>query len=516
MLDQATLQQLSQIFAELNHSYTLEVEVTPNHPSREMLMELLNEVASVSPRITLQERLGQSLRWSLLKEGQPTGISMRAVPTGHEFTTLLLAILNADGKGKNLPDPTLRANIAAIKGPVRVRTYVSLTCTNCPDVVQSLNMMTLLHPDMEHETIDGAINQEEANALHLQGVPAVFVGDKLIHSGRGDTSTLIQALTAHYGQNEAAQKPSTPKHYDIIVVGAGPAGSAAAIYSARKGLKVAVLATRVGGQVKDTVGIENLISVPSTTGAQLAQNLAEHMAHYPIDLFEQREVIKASLRGKEKELHTQLGELFTAPAVIIATGASWRKLNVPGEAEHIGRGVAFCPHCDGPFYKGKEVAVVGGGNSGIEAAIDLAGICSKVTVLEFLPELKADEVLQHKVTSLSNVEVRTNQQTLSVQGTGQNVTGIRIKDRSSGNESTITLDGIFVQIGLLPNSDVFAEQLHTEQGQIVVDAHCRTSLPGVYAAGDVSTVPYKQIVVAMGEGAKAALAAFDDRIRTKA
>ena len=302
--------------------------------------------------------------------------------------------------------------------------------------------------------------------------------------------------------------------YKRQVLGGGPAGASAAIYSARKGLRVAIIAEKVGGQVKETVGIENLISVPQTTGAQLADNLRSHINHYPIDLFEDRKIEKAELQGKEKRISVVGGEVFISPSVIIATGASWRKLNVDGETEYIGRGVAFCPHCDGPFYQGKDVAVIGGGNSGIEAAIDLAGICRKVTVFEFADTLKADQVLQEKAQSLPNVEIFTSSQTTKVVGNGDKVTAIRVKDRVSSEERDFPLDGIFVQIGLAANSAPFRDMLETTPiGEIKIDAFCRTTLPGVYAAGDVSNVPYKQIVIAMGEGAKAALSAFDDRIR---
>ena len=324
---------------------------------------------------------------------------------------------------------------------------------------------------------------------------------------------MLRKLEEVYGSRVTGSQDEE-KRYDVIVVGGGPAGSSAAIYSARKGLKVGIVAERIGGQVKETVGIENLISVPSTTGSRLADDLRTHLRHYPIDLFEHRKIEKIELQDKNKLLITNGGERFIAPAVIIATGASWRRLNVPGEVDHIGKGVAFCPHCDGPFYKGKHVAVVGGGNSGIEAAIDLAGICSKVTVLEFLDELKADQVLQEKVLSLPNVEIFKSSQTLEVLGDGTKVTGIRVKDRTNGSERMVPLDGIFVQIGLKANSEIFNDILDTNRaGEIVIDAHCRTSRPGMYAAGDVSSVPYKQIIISMGEGAKAALSAFDDRIR---
>lgn len=344
-------------------------------------------------------------------------------------------------------------------------------------------------------------------------MPSVYADGKLIHVGRGEFGELLEKLEATYGSENTGQE-IPEKKYDVLIVGGGPAGSSAAIYSARKGLKVAIIAERIGGQVKETVGIENLISIPYTTGSQLADNLRTHLQHYPIDLFEHRKVEKMEHTGKEKILSVTGGEKFVAPAIIIATGASWRRLNVPGETDYIGKGVAFCPHCDGPFYKGKHVAVIGGGNSGIEAAIDLAGICSKVTVFEFLEELKADQVLQEKAKSLPNVEILVNSQTTEVVGDKEKVTGIRTKDRTTGNERLFPLDGIFVQIGLAANSSAFKEIVATNRlGEIIIDAHCRTDIPGIYAAGDVSTVPYKQIIISMGEGAKAALSAFEDRIK---
>lgn len=518
MIDQELKDQLKSIFAVLNAEFTFDVTVSAQHESKEELVSLLSDVADSTKKITLQVKDGEGLEFSILKNGTNTNIKFRGVPNGHEFTSLLLAILNADGKGKNLPDETITARVKALKGPIKLTTYVSLTCTNCPDVVQALNAMTTLNPNISHEMVDGAINQQEVDALKLHGVPAVFADGNLIHSGRSDFGELLGKLEAAYGIDESLID-KTEKEYDVLVVGGGPAGSAAAIYSARKGLKVAVLAERIGGQVKDTVSIENLISIPETTGSALADNLRTHMAQYPIDILEHRQVSKVEVIGEEDEkkkktLITVNGERFTAPAIIVASGASWRKLNVPGEAEHIGRGVAFCPHCDGPFYKGKHVAVVGGGNSGIEAAIDLAGICSKVTVLEFLDELKADQVLQEKVKSLPNVEVFTNSQTLQVIGNGEKVSGIEIKDRKTEQVRTIQLDGIFVQIGLAPNSGSFQDIVKTNRpGEIMIDSHCRTNVPGIYAAGDVSTTPFKQIIIAMGEGAKAALSAFDDRIR---
>lgn len=513
MLESALKEQVKDIFAGLDAKYTFDIVVAPQHESREELLGLLEDVADCSGKISCQVAEGEGLSFRLLKNGEDTGIKFRAVPNGHEFTSLLLAVLNSDGKGKNIPDESICKRVAALKGPIHLATYMSLTCTNCPDIIQALNIMAALNGHITHEAVDGSINQAEAERMKVQAVPSVFADGQLLHVGRGEFGELLGKLEKHYGVDENALE-ATERNYDVVVVGGGPAGASAAIYSARKGLKVAVLAERLGGQVKETVGIENLISVPKTTGNELANDLRTHMEHYPIDIFEHRLVEKVEVAGREKILSVTGGDRFIAPALIIATGASWRRLNVEGEAEYIGRGVAFCPHCDGPFYKGKHVAVVGGGNSGIEAAIDLAGICSKVTVLEFLDELKADKVLQDKVRSLSNVEVFTGSQTMRVVGNGEKVTAIRVKDRNTEEERQIELHGIFVQIGLVANSGVFREVVETiRPGEIVIDTHCRTNVPGVYAAGDVTTVPYKQIIISMGEGAKAALAAFEDNIR---
>ena len=488
MLDASLKEQVRSIFSGLKADYMFDMEVAPQHESRGELVELLGEVASCSDRIACRERPGEGLRFSLLRNGEPTGISFRAVPTGHEFSSLLLAVLNADGQGKNFPDRSVCDRVRALNGPIRLTTYVSLT-------------------------VDGAIHQAEVAALNVQGVPSVFADGELLHVGRGDFGELLAKLEARYGI-DAAGIEAVERRFDVVVLGGGPAGVSAAIYSARKGLSVALVAERIGGQVNETVGIENLISVPETTGRELVGRLAEHLGRYPVEVFEHRRASKVEVADGLKSVATATGERFVAPALIVATGARWRRLNVPGEREYTGRGVAFCPHCDGPFYKDRPVAVVGGGNSGVEAAIDLAGICSHVTVLEFMDSLKADVVLQDKLRSLPNVVVFTSVQTTSVEGDGSKVTAVRLKDRASGEERTIPLDGVFVQIGLSANSDLFDDLLERNRaGEIVIDDYCRTGIPGVYAAGDVSTVPYKQIVVAMGEGAKAALSAFDDRVR---
>lgn len=517
MLDTSTLQQVTEIFRNLEADYTFRISYDPQREESQQLIEFLNDFASTSTHLNVEKHEAETgtLKFALLKRGEDTGICFRGIPNGHEFTSLLLAVLNADGKGKNLPDEGIARRIRALQGDIHLQTYVSLTCTNCPDVVQTLNIMALTNPNIHHEMVDGALFQDEVNRLNVQAVPSVFANGKLLHVGRGSLGELLEKLEAIY-QSAPIASDSEPLHreFDVLVLGGGPAGASAAIYSARKGLKVGVIAERIGGQVKETVGIENLISVPHTTGSQLADDLRTHLNHYPIELFENRRVESADLKGKEKQIVVKGGEVFRAPAVIIATGAGWRRLNVSGEAEYIGRGVAFCPHCDGPFYAGKEVAVVGGGNSGIEAAIDLAGICKKVTVIEFLDTLKADHVLQDKARSLPNVEIITSTQTTEVIGDGEKVTGLRLKNRGSGEEQVLTLDGVFVQIGLTANSLPFRDELETSPiGEIKIDAHCRTNLPGVYAAGDVSSVPYKQIIIAMGEGAKAALSAFDDWVR---
>jgi alkyl hydroperoxide reductase subunit F len=513
MLDNELKEQVKSIFAGLQANYVFNISVAPNHASRKELLELLEEVAASSGNITCRIQDGNGLEFSLLKDEKDTGIRFRGIPNGHEFTSLLMAILNSDGKGKNIPDEAICNRVRNLKGNIRLTTYVSLTCTNCPDVVQALNLMAILNDRITHEMVDGSINQAEADALKIQAVPSVFADGQLLHVGKSGFGELLNQLEARYGSIE--EHPETAvKKYDLIVIGGGPAGSSAAIYSARKGLNVAIVAEKIGGQVKETVGIENLISVPYTTGEELALHLRSHIQKYPVDILEHRRVEKIELQGTEKIVQIAGGERLTAPGVIIATGAAWRKLNIPGEAEYIGRGVAFCPHCDGPFYQGKHVAVVGGGNSGIEAAIDLAGICSKVTVFEFLDELKADRVLQETLLKQPNIEFFCTSQTVEIIGNGEKVTAIRVKNCRTNEEQVVELDGVFVQIGLVPNSAAFKETVRTNRyGEIEIDARCRTDQPGIYAAGDVTTVPYKQIIISMGEGAKAALSAFEDSIR---
>ena len=511
-LDQNILNQLQGLFANLKHQYTLLVEHA-GCPKSDELETLARDFASTSPQLSAEVRNTDVLRLSILRDGQPTGISFRAIPGGHEFTSLILAVLNADGQGKNLPEEVFLRRIAALKTPLRLTTYASLSCTNCPEVIQALNIMALYNEGLEHEMVDGALFQDEVNARSISSVPAVYAGDTLVHIGKASLGELLAALEEKIGAEAVSAEPIR-RSYDLIVVGGGPSGIASAIYSARKGLRVAVVAERIGGQVNETTGIENIPSVSSTTGTQLAADLRKHAELYHIDLLDNRHVESITLEGDTKQVNTNLGEELSAPQVILATGAAWRKLGVPGEADYIGRGVAFCPHCDGPFFKDKDIAVIGGGNSGIEAAIDLAGICRSVVVLEYMDTLRADTVLQEKLATLPNVTVRKAMATKEVIGDGAKVTGLRVAPRDGGDEEVIALDGLFVQIGLAANTKPFEGLVELNRGEIVIDERCRTSVPGIYAAGDCTTVPYKQIVIAMGEGAKAALTAFDDRIRS--
>lgn len=515
-LEQDIIAQLTGIFASLEHDYTLLITSRGDEQSL-ALVAMAQDFASTSPRIDAQIVEGDELRLELLRAGVSTGVSFRGVPSGHEFTSLILAVYNADGKGKNLPDDLVVSKIKSLKKPLKLTTYVSLTCTNCPEVVQSLNLVALLAGDgVTHEMVDGAIYTTEVEQLGISAVPTVYLDGEVLHIGQSSLGELLSKLEAKVGV-EQIERQTIRKVYDLVVVGAGPAGVSSAIYSARKGLKVALVAERVGGQVNETTGIENIPSVAHTTGTQLVADLRHHASEYSIDILDQRRVERVEVIEGQKEVHTSLGEVLIAPQMIIATGASWRRLGVPGEAEHIGRGVAFCPHCDGPFFKGKDIAVVGGGNSGIEAAIDLAGICKSVTVLEFMDTLKADTVLQEKLLSLPNVSVHKSVATQEAIGDGTKITGLKVAPRDGSPAFDLAVDGVFVQIGLAANTSVFEGLVERNRGgEIIIDERCRTSVEGIYAAGDCTTVPYKQIVIAMGEGAKAALTAFDDRIRTQA
>lgn len=515
MIDNDILVQVRQVFSSLGSDIRFELTGDHSDPKTKEMLEFIKDVASCSDRIevTATDIEGVSPRFAVFRGGDPTGITFRCIPGGHEFTSLLLAVLNSDGQGKNLPDEATKRRVSALNGKIQLSVFVSLECTNCPDIVQAADILALYNRDMEVEIVDGSMNVAEAEALHVQSVPTVFANGSLLHVGRGSLGDLLTLLEEKFGGGPVSGEAIEEKA-DLLIIGGGPAGVSAAIYSARKGLDVAVIAGAIGGQVRETTGIENLITAPATTGMNLAADLRKHLEENSVRIYDQRSVGEVDFTQKEKVVKVKGGEVFKAPQVIIATGASWRRLNVPGESDYIGRGVAFCAHCDGPFYAGKDVAVVGGGNSGIEAALDLAGICRKVTVFEFLDTLKADTILVDKANGIPNIEIHTSMAVEAVEGDGTRLSGLLVKDRKTGEEKVYPENGVFVQIGLLPNSGIFAGQVEvTSRGEIVVDDCCRTTTDGVYAAGDVTTVPYKQIVIAAGEGAKAALSAFNDRIR---
>ena len=514
MLDQDIKNQLKDYFAKISTNLQFRV-YSSSHSQQSELLDLLREVASCSEKLTVVEAQESSPapRFEILSDGLPTGVAFVGIPGGHEFSSLILAVLNTARLGQ-IPDSGLQARMSRLVGDAEVKTYVSLSCENCPDVVQALNQVALFGQKIRHTMVEGSVVQEELARLNVQGVPAVFVGDKLIHSGRGSLVEILTKLENEFGTSSGSSaSEENLGTFDVVVLGGGPAGVSAAIYSARKGLKTALVAEKIGGQVNETKGIENLISVLYTEGPQLAAGLSTHLRSYPVAIFEHRK-FKELKDGDVKTLVLESGEYLQALQVIVATGAKWRTLNVPGETEYLGRGVAYCPHCDGPFFKEKKVAVVGGGNSGVEAAIDLAGICKDVVLIEFADALKADQVLVDKLKSLANVSILTSSRTHRILGNSGKVTSIEVEDRKSGELKGFELDGVFVQIGLLPNSDCVKGLVELSKfGEIQVDGKGRTSVRGIYAAGDVTTTPYKQIIIAMGEGAKVALSAFEDRMR---
>ena len=512
MLDQNIIEQLKSVYQVLEKEVTLKVSKS-NHEKQDELIAMLRDIASTSNKIKLEEsEISSSIpEFSLEYDGKPTGVKFQGIPGGHEFTSLVLVILHADGKGK-LPDASILKRCQALSGKIELRTFISLSCENCPEVVQALNIIALQNPNLNHTMIDGGFMPDEITRLGIQGVPSVVSGDKLISSGKISMIDLLAKLEAEFGKEAVEFNPEDLDLgiYDVVVLGSGPAGASAAIYSARKGLKTAIIAEKVGGQVQDTKGIENLIGVKYTEGPQLAAQLATHISDYPIDLLEHRRV-KNVEKGDLKLITLESGEFVKTKSLIVATGAKWRELGIPGEKEYLGRGVAFCPHCDGPFYKGKDIAVVGGGNSGVEAAIDLAGIVKSVTLVEFNAELKADAVLVKKLESLPNVKILKNARTNRVIGDNGKVIALEYEDRATKELKALELNGIFVQIGLVPNSSFLKDVVEMNKfGEIMVDNKCRTNVQGIYGAGDVTTVPYKQIIIAMGEGAKAALTSFED------
>ncbi|NQZ23336.1 MAG: alkyl hydroperoxide reductase subunit F [Colwellia sp.] len=493
---------------------------TGEHEKRPELKDFLRQLCSISENLVLVERdenLRSPMTFYLEVEGKNNGIHFSGIPSGHEFNSLILAILQSSGTELKL-DSTLTKMVQKITEKLHFEVFISLSCHNCPDVVQSLNQFTLLNKNISSEMIDGGLFKALIDERNIQGVPSVYLNGELFANGKIDTAQLVDKLIERFpyiiGGVENEQLPLQ----DITVIGAGPAGVAAAIYAARKGLKVTMIADRIGGQVKDTVGIENLISVPKTTGTELTGNMQAHLNDYDITIKEFLRVDKIEKGYPEskapKKLHLSSGEIIESKTVIIATGAKWRELGIPGEKENIGSGVAYCPHCDGPFFKGKDVAVVGGGNSGIEAALDLAGMVNHVTVFEFLPQLKADKILVEKAEAHDKITIIKNVATKEVIAQNGKVIALAYEDRATGEMKQQSLSGIFVQIGLLPNSQFLNGVVErTKHGEVIIDEKCQTTEPGIFAAGDVSTVPYKQIVIAMGEGAKASLSAFDYIIR---
>jgi alkyl hydroperoxide reductase subunit F len=420
---------------------------------------------------------------------------------GHEFTSFVMALLQVAGRKPKVDDKVID-QIKDLRGKYNFETYISLSCHNCPDVVQALNIMSVLNPDVTHVMIDGAKFQEEVDAKEIMAVPSVYLNGEMFASGK----MTVEEILAKLG-SKADVSDIDGKEYDVLVVGGGPAGASAAIYAARKGIRTAIVAERFGGQVADTMGIENLIGTSYTEGPKLVASLEEHVKDYDVDIYNLQRAKSVTTGSVELES----GATLKSKAIIVATGARWRNLGIPGEAEFKNKGVAYCPHCDGPLFKGKRVAVIGGGNSGVEAAIDLAGIVGHVTVFEFMPELKADAVLQKKLHSLPNVDVITNAQTTHITG-DSTVNGIVYIDRATEEEKCLGLEGVFVQIGLVPNTE-FLDVEKDRFGQVVVDSHGATNVPGVFAAGDCTHSPYKQIIISMGEGAKASLGAFDYLIR---
>ena len=498
--------------ANMQNDVTLVVQ-TGEHKKRAELMSFLNDFAKVSNRISVEERdtagaLRSPVSFMLEVDGVANGIQFSGIPSGHEFNSLVLAVLHSSGTDLKL-DEGLKNMVAAVQAPLKFEVYVSLSCHNCPDVVQAINQFATLNDNIQAETIDGGVYPELIESNNIQGVPTVFLNGEVFANGKVDTAQLLDKLMQKYPEiAEGGAKEALPVQ-DVTVIGGGPAGVSAAIYAARKGLKVTMIADRFGGQVKDTMGIENLISVPKTTGPELAGALQAHLNDYEITKREHFRVEKIE-KGEIKTVHLSSGEKIQTKTVIVATGAKWRELGVPGEKENIGKGVAYCPHCDGPFYKGKDVAVIGGGNSGIEAALDLAGIVKSVTVFEFLPELKADSVLVAQAEARDNITIMKNVGTKQIIAEGGKVTAIEYQDRESEAVLRKNLDGVFVQIGLLPNSSFLKDVVElSNYGEVVIDERGKTSEPGIFACGDVTTVPYKQIVIAMGEGAKASLSAFE-------
>jgi NADH-dependent peroxiredoxin subunit F len=517
MLDDTLKAQLQQYLALLRQPIRLIASLDDSETGTDM-KSLLETIVGLSDKVTLDTSGNDARKPSFVvaREGESQGVRFAGLPLGHEFTSLVLALLWTGGHPPKVEQDVID-NIQALEGDFNFEVYMSLTCHNCPDVVQALSLMAIFNPKVKTVVIEGGAFQKEVEDRQIMAVPMVFLNGEVFASGRMTVEEIVAKLDTGAAQREAA-KLGTKEAFDVLIVGGGPAGAAAAVYAARKGIRVGVAAERFGGQVNDTMAIENYISVLETDGPKFAAALEAQVRHYGVDIMNlQRaaQIIPATEAGGLVQVKMDNGGTLKAKTVILSTGARWRNVNVPGEAEYKNKGVAYCPHCDGPLFKGKRTAVIGGGNSGIEAAIDLAGIVEHVTVIEFADQLKADAVLVAKLKSLPNVTLHTNAQTTEITGDGSKVNGIRFKDRATGTEHHVALEGVFVQIGLVPNTEWLKGTVELSKfGEIVVDAKGHTNVPGVFAAGDCTTVPYKQIVIAAGEGAKAALSAFDHLIRS--
>ncbi|ARV45916.1 alkyl hydroperoxide reductase subunit F [Bacillus subtilis] len=507
VLDANIKAQLNQYMQLIENDIVLKVSAGEDDISKDMLA-LVDELASMSSKISVEKaELNRTPSFSVNRVGEDTGVTFAGIPLGHEFTSLVLALLQVSGRPPKV-DQKVIDQVKKISGEYHFESYISLTCHNCPDVVQALNMMSVLNPNITHTMIDGAAYKSEVESKNIMAVPTVYLNGESFGSGR----MTLEEILAKMGSGTDASEFADKEPFDVLIVGGGPAGASAAIYTARKGIRTGVVAERFGGQVLDTMSIENFISVKATEGPKLAASLEEHVKEYDIDIMN----LQRAKRLEKKdlfELELENGAVLKSKTVILSTGARWRNVNVPGEQEFKNKGVAYCPHCDGPLFEGKDVAVIGGGNSGIEAAIDLAGIVNHVTVLEFAPELKADEVLQKRLYSLPNVTVVKNAQTKEITG-DQSVNGITYVDRETGEEKHVELQGVFVQIGLVPNTEWLEGTVERNRiGEIIVDKHGATSVPGLFAAGDCTDSAYNQIIISMGSGATAALGAFDYLIR---
>ncbi|HZV62494.1 MAG TPA: alkyl hydroperoxide reductase subunit F [Methylophilaceae bacterium] len=512
MLDANIQNQLKAYLEKLQQPIEIVASLDASAKAQEM-REMLHEIAALSDKIGLRED-GNNPRqpsFAIGRPGETARVHFAGIPLGHEFTSLVLALLQAGGHPPKVGTDVIE-QIRGLQGEFRFETYISLSCHNCPDVVQALNLMAIYNPNVQHVMIDGALFQEEVTDREIMAVPSVFLNGELFDQGRMELAEILARVDTKSVEREA-EMINARAPYDVLIVGGGPAGAAAAVYAARKGIRTGIVAERFGGQVMDTMAIENFISVQETQGPRLVSALEEHVKSYEVDIINLQRAEKL-VPGELTEIRLESGATLKSKSVIVATGARWRELNVPGEKEYRGKGVAYCPHCDGPLFKDKRVAVIGGGNSGVEAAIDLAGFVDHVTLLQFDPELRADAVLQKKLVSLPNVEVITQALTTEVTGDGSKVTGLNYMDRSTGVSHHVEVAGVFVQIGLVPNTDWLKDTVDlSKYGEIEVDHHGQTSVPGVFAAGDVTTTPYKQIVIALGDGAKAALGAFDYLIR---